>query len=47
VVSQHVARTDNHGSSPIAGGLVSSCNYRYMRRARQAKTKRRFCSNCI
>jgi len=22
VVSQHVARTDNHGSSPIAGGLV-------------------------
>ena len=22
VVSQHVARTDNHGSSQIAGGLV-------------------------
>ena len=26
VVSQHVARTNNHGSSAIAGGLVRYCD---------------------
>src|SRR6516162_9212844 len=44
VVAQHVARTDDHGGLAVLGGFSSLCNYRYMRRARQAKTKRRFCS---
>src|SRR5215469_5071668 len=44
VVAQHVARTDDHGGLAVPGGFSSLCNYRYMRRARQAKTKHRFCS---
>src|SRR6516162_4682432 len=44
VVAQHVARTDDHGDLAVPGGFSSLCNHRYMRRARQAKTKRRFCS---
>src|SRR5262249_32500818 len=39
VVAQHVARTDDHGRVAFPGGLSSLCNYRYMRPARQAKTK--------
>src|SRR5262249_56356527 len=44
VVAQDVARTDDHGRMGVPGGFSSLCNHRYMRRARQAKTKRRFCS---
>src|SRR5262249_22941042 len=39
VVAQQVARTDDHGRLAFPRGLSSLCNYRYMRRARQAKTK--------
>src|SRR5262249_44939374 len=46
VVSQHVARTDNHGSSPIAGGLVRYATSIH-EAGRAGKTKRRFCSNSI
>src|SRR5215470_14859120 len=44
VVAQHVAGTDDHGGLAVPGGFSSLCNYRYMRRSRQAKTKHRFCS---
>src|SRR5262249_29983561 len=44
LVAQHVAGTDDHGRLAVPGGFSSLCNYRYMRRARQAKTKHRFCS---
>src|SRR6266446_3657225 len=44
VVAQHVAGTDDHGRLAVPGGFSSLCNHRYMRPARQAKTKRQFCS---